>query len=174
MSVGGAFSGQNSGGNLERFKWQQGRSGNPSGRPKGLVSLKRRFREAFNELPPDGKESLVSIVLSIARGDGVSDIMRDALESGVDPDNAIQMGKLVANINRRADAQLNAIKFAASYGFGPPPKSLDDDTVRRLAEQMAAQMLDGMIAEAEARRADQGDAAIDTTATVVGDVGTDE
>lgn len=47
--------------------------------------------------------------------------------------------------------QMDAIKLAAAYGLGLPKRSLDDETVKRLATEM----MEAALEEARKRRAEQ-------------------
>lgn len=117
------------------YQWAPGKTGNPHGRPKGFISLRRRFREAFLEAPPGDAESLVDVVLKIARGRTVK----------CDEDGEMALVE--------SKQQMEAIKFAAAYGFGLPEKKLDDDTTARLAIQMVQQMKAEVAARIEAESA---------------------
>lgn len=109
--------------------------------------------------PPDGRESLVAVAIAIARGDAITTAMRSAiLADGVIDPKALD--RLVGQLNRTAQAQINAIKFCAEWGFGSLPKNLDDETTRKLA----AEMLAGMLAQARERAA-QNAAAIPAVVT---------
>jgi len=114
---------------LEKYLWKPGQAGGGRGRAKGFASLRRRFRAAFAEAPEDGKESLVDVVISIGRGEAMTQTMLRAIEAGLDPDNPEhqkRLARLIQELNRDAKGQLAAIEFAAHYGFGQPPK-VDDD-----------------------------------------------
>jgi len=141
---------------LEPYKWKKGQSGGGRGRPKGFASLRQRFREAFVEAPKDGKESLVDVVISIARGEAMTATMIRAIESGLDPDNPNpdhqkRLARLVQELNRDAKGQLAAIEFAAHYGFGPPPKA-DDDGAKLGA--LVSKAIEALLAQAEAKLAE--------------------
>lgn len=137
--------------------WQRGKSGNPGGRPKGIASLKRRFREAFAEAPPKDATSLVDVVLDLARGKIVK------MEKVVDEDGIRFEWCYVESKN-----QMAAIKFAAEYGFGAPPKALDDEAALKIAKGMVKGLIDEARERAEAARAAKGeddDESIDVTET---------
>lgn len=134
---------------LVKYQWPKGYRPAGAGKPKGLVSLRRRFRDAFTEAPPGDAESLVNVVLAMARGKIVK------MEKVVDEDGIRFEYCYVESKN-----QFAAIKLAAEYGFGAPPKALDDETTQKLAAQMVA----GMLAEARARAAERA-SAIETTVT---------
>lgn len=151
-----AFDGQSTGADHRTFlkpAWSKGKSGNPGGRPKGLTSLKRRFREAFSEAPPKDAVSLVDVVLEMARGKIVK------MEKVVDGDGIHFEWCYVESKN-----QMAAIKFAAEYGFGPPPKTLDDESIDRLVLQRVKGLVEGARA-AHAQASEPARDAIDVAAT---------
>jgi len=150
---------------IAKYTWKPGQAGGGRGRPKGFASLRQRFRAAFTEVPDDGKESLVDVVISIARGEAMTATMIRAIESGLDPDNPDpdhqkRLARLIQELNRDAKGQLAAIEFAAHYGFGPPPKA-DDDGAKLGA--MVARGIAELLRQAEASLAadERGRDAID-------------
>jgi hypothetical protein len=48
--------------------------------------------------------------------------------------------------------QMNAVKFAASYAYGLPKAGLDEETIMKLATELAQQMFEKAIEEARKRR----------------------
>lgn len=134
---------------LEKYLWKPGQGGGGRGRAKGFASLRKRFRAAFAEAPEDGKESLVDVVISIGRGEAMTQTMLRAIENGLDPDNPDhqkRLARLIQELNRDAKGQLAAIEFAAHYGFGQPPKVDDDGS--KLAV-LVAKGLAALLADAE-------------------------
>ena len=116
-------------------KWPKGVSANPSGRPKGLISAKKHFSEAFREVPRDGGESLTMVALRLARGVYAWKANPDTGEREL--------------VQIESKLQIEALKFCASYGIGLPAKRLDDETAAKIARGMVAEML----AEARAKAA---------------------
>lgn len=135
--------------------------------------MRRTLREAFDL--KEGDRSLTRKLLALARGEDIEDLVKamvDAADSDDEKADRI-IGALGNALNAGRAVQLKAIEACKRIGFGKEDTSLDAETIRKLGFEFAQQMLEGMIAEAEARRAEQG-GAIDTTATVAADVGTDE
>ena len=110
--------------------WQPGRSGNPSGRPKGTRDLAGYMHETT-----DGGKELVDALVSIARG--------------VMPNVAVQEGSRPRkNQQVRPADQSKAIEMLLDRGFGRSPQQLDvahsvsdrplehlsDETLRLLVE----------------------------------------
>jgi hypothetical protein len=152
---------------LQPYRFKPGVGGGGRGRPKGFASLRQRFRAAFVEAPADGKESLVDVVISIARGEAMTATMIRAIESGLEPDDpehSKRLARLVQELNRDAKGQLAAIEFAAHYGFGPPPKA-DDDGAK--LGGLVAKAIEALVAQAEAKlaEAESRPGAIDVTPT---------
>jgi hypothetical protein len=145
---------------------------NPGGkRPKGLAQMRRTLRFAF-EKSHEGR-ALTQKAIALARGDDIQDLV-DAVVAAVEAGDhkAVQAAGSVLVAARTT--QLKAIAWCKDVGFGKENASLDEETIRKLGLEFAHQMIEGMIAEAETRKVDAGDAPIDTTATSVTDVGTDE
>lgn len=135
-----------------RPAWTSGT--NPTGnarRGKGWKSLRRRFREAFDaeDASHPGEKSLVDVVLGLARGR----IVKMIKTAEGDFEWAFVETK----------TQMAAIEFAASYGFGAPPKGEEDLTA--LLEPLVKSKLAEMLADAEAAiAAENRDGAITVTA----------
>ena len=87
--------------------WQPGRSGNPSGRPRGTRDLAGYVLEST-----DGGKELVDALVSIARG--------------VMPNVAVQEGSRPRKDQQvRPADQLKAIEMLLDRGFGRSPQQLD-------------------------------------------------
>lgn len=142
-------------------------------RPKGLAEMRRTIRAAFDLKEED--RSLTRKLIALARGEDLRDLVVEIVAAaGSEEKNAAQVIQAIGSVlNAGRAVQLKAIEACKRIGFGKEDTSLDEETIRKLGMESAQQMLDGMIAEAEARKAEQGGQPIDTTATVA-DVGTDE
>ena len=83
---------------------------------------------------------------------------------------ALRLGQIIVpgrQANRDATAQLNAIRFAAEYGFGGPPKGEED--LAKLLEPMVQARLHEYLAAAEAAiAAETREGAITVTASEAG------
>lgn len=86
---------------------------------------------------------------------GFREAMRAAFETtGQDPRGArtltqVILGKAFDDSN---PDQMNAIKFAAAYAYGLPKAGLDEETITKLGQEMAARMFEAALEEARKRR----------------------
>ncbi len=86
---------------LQQYKWRQGQSGNPAGRPKGSKNLRTWIHELIND------DSLVI----------------DGIRSGEIPVKAI----IVSLISLAAQGNLKAFDILAKYGYGISPNNPMED-----------------------------------------------
>lgn len=110
--------------------------------------MRRSFRDAFDA--GLGARSLTARVISMARGEDLEDLVKAMIEAaGSDNANADKVIRALGGVlNSGRATSLAAIQFAKRVGFGADPKTLDNDTVFRLAAELVAQA----VAEAEARK----------------------